>query len=226
MEAARFMTRFGPLRALCVMATEQEYGAHLQQCITPLVTGVGPVEAAVATTAALAQLAAAGALPDVVISLGSAGSRSLEHGAVYQISHLSYRDMDASVLGFEKGATPFLDLPAVIGLPVQIPGIPAASLSTGGAVISGVGYDAITADMVDMESFAVLRAAQRFGLSMIGLRGISDGHADLTGYRDWHDYLHIVDENLARALDLLSAHASEHGTAALLNRTDIMPHVA
>lgn len=215
MGAGCFIKRFGPLAALCVMATEQEYGPHLRQRITPLVTGVGPVEAAVGTTEALASLAAAGALPDVVISLGSAGSRSLKHGAVYQISHVSYRDMDASALGFEKGATPFLDQPAVIALPALIPGIPTASLSTGGAVISGTGYDAISADMVDMESFSVLRATQRFGLPMIGLRGISDGHMDLSGYHDWQGYLHIVDESLARALDRFAGHAESLGIAAL-----------
>ena len=63
-------------RVLFVMAVENEYGPHLQRLIRPLMTGVGPVEAAVEVTAALAALDRQGALPDLVLSLGSAGSRS------------------------------------------------------------------------------------------------------------------------------------------------------
>ncbi|GGE38064.1 5'-methylthioadenosine/S-adenosylhomocysteine nucleosidase [Agaricicola taiwanensis] len=217
MEYRRHITRFGPLTALCVMATELEYGDHLARRITPLITGIGPVEAAVATTAALASLHQQDALPDAIISLGSAGSRNLEHAAVYQIAQVSYRDMDASALGVEKGRVPFLDLPAVVPLPAHVPGIPAASLSTGGAVISGAAYDLIEADMVDMETYAVLRAAQRYSLPLIGLRGVSDGRSELTGAHDWREYLHVVDERLAEALDLLTIHAERHGASAVIN---------
>ena len=195
------VAQIGGLGVLFVMATEQEYGPFLRRLITPVITGVGPVEAAAATGAALAHLAAARTTVDLVFSLGSAGSRKLEHAAIYQIASVAYRDMDASALGFPKGATPFLQLPAVIPIPDRIPDIPAASISTGAAIVSGAGYDAIAADMVDMESFAVLRAAQRFGVPMIGLRGISDGRNDLTGLHDWTEYLHIIDDKLAVALE-------------------------
>ncbi len=40
------LTRFGPKTALCVMAAEPEYGPALRSRIRPLITGVGPVEAA------------------------------------------------------------------------------------------------------------------------------------------------------------------------------------
>src|SRR5688572_21441276 len=133
------------------MAVDAEYGPHLQRLFAPLITGVGPVEAAVSLTAHLARLQTRGALPDLVVSLGSAGSRVLEQTEIYQATSVAYRDMDASVLGFQKGATPFLDLPAVVPLPLYVPGIRDATLSTGGAVISGAAYDAIAEDMVDME---------------------------------------------------------------------------
>ena len=188
---------------LFVMAAEAEYGPHLQKRFTPLMTGIGPGEAAVKLTAALATLEVAGDLPDLVVSLGSAGSRKLEQTEIYQAVSVSYRDMDASPLGFEKGATPLLDLPANIPLPLRIPGIPEATLSTGGNVISGRGYDTIDADMVDMETFAVLRACQHFARPLIALRGISDGAAELTHVGDWTEYLHVVEEKLARAVDLL-----------------------
>ncbi|MCW5695349.1 MAG: 5'-methylthioadenosine/S-adenosylhomocysteine nucleosidase [Bauldia sp.] len=200
---------YGATSVLFVMATAHEYGPHLRQRITPLVTGVGPVEAGVVTAAELGALAEHGRLPDWVVSLGSAGSRTLDHAGLYQIGAVSYRDMDATALGFDKGQTPFLDLPIVVEIPHRIPGLAVASIATGASIVSGAAYDGIEADMVDMESFAVLRAADRFGVPMIGLRGISDGKADLTGLHDWTEYLHIIDEKLAEAVDRLTALATE-----------------
>lgn len=188
---------------LYVMAVDAEYGVHLRERISPLMTGVGPVEAAVTLTRALADLAHRNSLPVLVISLGSAGSARLEQAEVYQATSVAYRDMDASPLGFEKGATPFLDLPVVVDLPLRIPGVEQASLSTGANIVSGATYEAIAADMVEMETFAVLRACQSFGLPLIGLRGISDGKAELKHVSDWTEYLHLIDEKLAGAIDRL-----------------------
>ena len=190
---------------LFVMAAVEEYGPHLRARFSPLMTGVGPVEAGVATAGALARLAGAGRLPRLVVSLGSAGSRVLEQAEVYQVSSVAYRDMDASVLGVPKGVTPFLSLPAALPLSFRIPGIAAATLSTGANIVSGAAYDGIEAQMVDMETFATLRACQRFSVPLIGLRGISDGAAELRHIGDWTDYLHVIDEKLAGAVDRLES---------------------
>jgi adenosylhomocysteine nucleosidase len=197
------ITEIGGMRLLFVMAVDAEYGPHLKRRFTPFMTGVGPVEAGVRLGAELALLSERGALPDLVVSLGSAGSRVLEQTEIYQASSVAYRDMDVSALGFERGATPFLDLPAIVPLGHAIPGIRQASLSTGAAIVSGAAYDAIAADMVDMETFAVLRACQLFGVGMVGLRGISDGAADLKRVDDWRQYLHVIDEKLAAGVDRL-----------------------
>ncbi|WP_426124680.1 5'-methylthioadenosine/S-adenosylhomocysteine nucleosidase [Pararhizobium sp. PWRC1-1] len=188
---------------LYVMAVDAEYGVHLRERISPFMTGVGPVEAAVTLTRTLAELAHRNSLPDLVISLGSAGSARLEQAEVYQATSVAYRDMDASPLGFVKGATPFLDLPVTVDLPLRVPGVETASLSTGANIVSGAAYQAIAADMVEMETFAVLRACQSFGIPLIGLRGISDGKAELKHIGDWTEYLHVIDEKLARAIDAL-----------------------
>nr|WIE91395.1 5'-methylthioadenosine/S-adenosylhomocysteine nucleosidase [Mesorhizobium sp. WSM4875] len=197
------VARLGEKSVLFVMAAEAEYGPHLKKLFTPLMTGVGPVEAGVRLGAELATLKAENALPDLVVSLGSAGSRTLEQTEIYQAVSVSYRDIDASPLGFAKGATPFLDLPVTVPLPFVIPGIRTATLSTGGAIVTGAAYDAIDADMVDMETFACLRACQLFGVPLIGLRGISDGAVDLRHVGDWTEYLHVIDEKLAAAIGLL-----------------------
>jgi adenosylhomocysteine nucleosidase len=192
-------------KVLFVMATEAEYGPHLRARIAPLMTHVGPVEAAIGVARALAELRAGGAPADLVVSLGSAGSARLEHTMVYQAVSVSYRDMDCSPLGFPKGQTPFLPQPPTIPLPLRLPGVPGASLSTGANIVSGAAYDAIPEDMVDMETYAVLRACQSFATPLITLRGISDGRSELGGFHDWTEYLHVVDRNLAAALDHLDA---------------------
>lgn len=188
-------------RLLVVMAASAEYGPELQARIAPEMIGVGPVEAAIGTTRALEACHDHGAMPDYVLSIGSAGSNTLEQGAIYQVTSVSYRDMDASPLGFTKGVTPFLDHPPEILLPLVLPGLPAARLSTGGNIISGAAYGAIDADMVDMETFAVLRACERFKTPLIGLRGISDGARDLHHYDDWTELLVHIDRDLAAIID-------------------------
>ncbi|MCF6325958.1 MAG: 5'-methylthioadenosine/S-adenosylhomocysteine nucleosidase [Devosiaceae bacterium] len=191
---------------LYVMAVQAEYGPHLKQRIVPLFTGVGPVEAAMSLTRAISDLKANNQLPNLIISLGSAGSRSLIQTEIYQATSVSYRDMDASLLGFEKGETPYLDQPAKLELSPLIPGLKKASLSTGAKVISGSDYDLIDAQMVDMESFALKRVCQAFNLPLIALRGISDGDEELSGHHSWTQYLHTIDEKLASTIDQLETY--------------------
>lgn len=206
------LVQIGPLRVLFVMAAPVEYGACLQALFRPLICGVGPVESAISVTRALAGLQS---VPNLVVSLGSAGSARLAKTQVYQAASVSWRDMDASALGFPKGVTPLLDLPATLPLPLRIPGVPMASLSTGGNVVSGAAYRAIPEDMVDMETFAVFRACQGFEVPLIALRGISDGDQELGGLHDWTEHLHLVDENLARAVQALTGALERGGLAAL-----------
>ncbi|ALR20067.1 5'-methylthioadenosine/S-adenosylhomocysteine nucleosidase [Sphingobium baderi] len=189
-------------RVLFVMAAEQEYGSHLRRRFTPLMTGVGPVEAAMATGIALHTLDQRHALPDLVISLGSAGSRICRLGEVYQVLSVSWRDMDASRIGIARGVTPFLDHP--VDMPLTTPlSLQTARLSTGANIVGGEGYAAIDADMVDMETFAIARACQRFEVPLMGLRGISDGPGELSGISGWTQLLSLLDERLAEAVDLL-----------------------
>jgi len=206
------LVQIGPLRVLFVMAAPVEYGACLQALFRPLICGVGPVESAISVTRALAGLQL---VPNLVVSLGSAGSARLAKTQVYQAASVSWRDMDASALGFPKGVTPLLDLPATLPLPLRIPGVPVASLSTGGNVVSGAAYRAIPEDMVDMETFAVFRACQGFDVPLIALRGISDGDQELGGLHDWTEHLHLVDENLARAVQALTGALERGGLAGL-----------
>lgn len=199
------LTQLGTKRALFVMAAEPEYGPHLRARFVPLITGIGPVEAALHTGIALARLEAAGTLPDLIVCLGSAGSRRCALGSIHQIGSVSWRDMDASALGVEPGVVPYLDEPK--DLPLDTPlDLPVATLSSGGDVVSGDHWNRVSADMVDMETYAVARAARTFGVPLVGLRGVSDGPGELAGAHDWHKLLGYLDGELAKAVDLLAAH--------------------
>ncbi|WP_150294713.1 5'-methylthioadenosine/S-adenosylhomocysteine nucleosidase [Sphingobium estronivorans] len=190
-------------QVLFVMAVENEYGPHLKTRFDPLMIGVGPVEAALNTDLALQQLDQDRNLPDLVVSLGSAGSRVCAVGDVYQVASVSWRDMDASRLGFPKGVTPFSDHPAELPLHTPLE-LRAARLSTGANIVGGEDYAAIDADMVDMETFAVVRACQRFSVPVMGLRGISDGPGELSDMLGWTQLLALLDQRLAEAVDMLA----------------------
>lgn len=192
-------------QVLYVMAADAEYGAQLKQRIKPLMCGIGPVESAIVLTKTLEQLRATQRLPNIVVSLGSAGSNLLDQTGIYQASHVSYRDMDASPLGFEKGATPFLALPVQVPLPLLLPNVQTARLSTGANIVSGSAYGDIDADMVDMETFALMRCCQTYNIPLLAFRGISDGKDELTKISDWTEYLGVIDEKLAQIVDQLQS---------------------
>ena len=185
------------ISVLFAMASEPELGPALRALVVPLITGVGPVEAAAAVAETLAALAATGQGPDLIVSMGSAGSNRLPQAEIFQVRSARYRDMDASPLGFEKGVTPFLDAPAELAVAQRLPGIAQATISTGGAIVNGATYETIGADMADMETYAVMRAAWRAGVPVITLRGISDGAEPLERLADWTRYLAEIDEKLA-----------------------------
>jgi adenosylhomocysteine nucleosidase len=199
------------ITALVVMATDHEYGAHLKRLgIKPLITGVGPVQAAMELTYALLKLkhAQPSRRPDVIINLGSAGSATLEQGAVYRVARSHYRDMDASAFGFRKGQTPFSPHPATIEAAPIMPDFPSASCSSGANVISDHGITG--ADLADMEYSALNDVAMRFGLALIGFKGISDGEKPLTGeLAQWTELLPVIDKNLAEAIVSLKARIAQ-----------------
>ncbi len=191
------------ITALVVMASDHEYGGHLKGLgIKPLITGLGPVQAAIALTHALVTLAHAGRRPDLIINLGSAGSATLKQGAVYRVSHSAYRDMDASAFGFPRGQTPFSPHPAMIEAAPIMPEFPSASCSSGADVISDHGVTG--ADLADMEYSALNDVAMKFGIALIGFKGISDGEKPLTGELvQWTELLPVIDKNLAEAISSL-----------------------
>jgi adenosylhomocysteine nucleosidase len=173
----------------------------LQKRIKPLICGVGPIEAATQLSSYLASQDIKDR-PDHIMVMGSSGSAKLNTLDIRQISHVTYRDMDASVLGIEKGKTPFASYDAVLELEPLECDLPFASLSTGGAIVTHDNFEALAEDMADMETYALARVALHFKIPLSAIRCVSDGRAPLKGMNDWSDILDKVDEKLAKAWDI------------------------
>ncbi len=209
------MIEIGGLNILILAAVKAEIGKACERSgINPFFIGVGPIEATLNVTRYLEKLSRENTLPDVIFSVGSAGSAKLAQGALFQINAVSYRDMDASAFGFSVGETPFSDFPARVGLPVATPDFPAASLSSGGAIITkngsaGKNFNDLTEDMADMETYAVARTVTAFNIPLFGLRGVSDGAEDPEGIATWEKYLSVIDEKIAEYFRNLRARENE-----------------
>jgi adenosylhomocysteine nucleosidase len=194
---------------LTLIAAQSEYGTKMTAAgIQPEFIGVGPIEASFNTSKTLMQKQFDNKLPDIIFSVGTAGSATLNQAELYQITSASYRDMNAIAFGFPKGVTPFADYPAIFELPALFKDMPTASIATGACVINkqgcaGITFADIDADCVDMETYAVMRVAHGFKIPVIGLRGISDGKYDSHGIASWEEYLSVIDTKIANFYDRL-----------------------
>ncbi|HKU82364.1 MAG TPA: hypothetical protein VJP76_09370 [Candidatus Tumulicola sp.] len=165
---------------LLACAVERELagiGPHPE--VVSLVTGVGPVEASISVTRALA----AGKY-DLVVGAGIAGAL----GGAAVIGDGVVVGEDAFELGLEDGRPLALpDGARAIDRARSDPALVAALRSRGVAVLRGITVARVTASeataqrlaaagaqVETMEGFAVLRAAERAGVAAIGVRGISN----------------------------------------------------
>jgi nucleoside phosphorylase len=169
-----------PARILVVAATARELATH--GAWRTLTCGVGPVEAAIATTAAIAAHR-----PDAIVHVGIAGGRcrrALAPASIVIGTDARYEDLrvpaewapavvapDARLLAQMQRALPQA-LTLSIGTSARVGG------TLGGPLEGGVDVEA-------MEGFAVLRAAQRLGVPAIEVRAIANEIEESDRAR-WH----------------------------------------
>ncbi|MFP4313638.1 MAG: nucleosidase [Alphaproteobacteria bacterium] len=155
-------------------------------------TGIGKVNAAYALTARLANNK-----PSIVINLGTAGSRKHKGGTIVNCTQFIQRDMDVTLLGFEKWQTPFSSDPVIIEHGKKIDGL------TQGICGTGDNFDtsdnAIEFDAVDMEAYALALICARENIPFLCLKYISDGADDSAG-KDWNKALEIAANSLKGSL--------------------------
>ncbi len=177
---------------LLVFAMEQE-SQDVFAGYNVLHTGIGKVNAAYGLTRALQENR-----PQLVVNMGTAGSRKHGHGTVINCTSFIQRDMDVTVLGFKKFQTPFSDTPITIQYGQRINDLPE------GVCGSGDNFDAsdeaAAFDVVDMEGYALAYICQKENIPFLCLKYISDG-ADDDAKGDWNTYLHHAAEVLKGALE-------------------------
>ena len=153
---------------LVVAATEFEAALVDSESAATVVCGIGPVEAALATVEAIAELR-----PGAILQIGIAGAQTIATGSVVLGSESIYCD----VLD-PQSRIPRVDRVAADPglLAIARRALPQASvlpIGTAGRVGGGVGCE-----VEAMEGFGVLRAAVRAGVPALELRSISNAVAD------------------------------------------------
>lgn len=184
--------RWPNVKPLLVFALEQE-SQDLFTTYDILHTGVGKVNAAYALTHILIKTR-----PDMVINLGTAGSRRHPPGTIVNPVQFVQRDMNVTLLGFEKFQTPFSTDPPVLEYGERIESLPGGTCGTGDSFESG--EDAGAFDVVDMEAYALALVCRRESIPFLCLKYVSDG-ADAGAGTDWNAALHRTAETLKDVLE-------------------------
>lgn len=144
---------------LVVAATEREL-AHVRNRET-LACGIGPVEAAVSVTRALARRR-----QDAVLHIGIAGARALEPLSLVLGSEAVYCDIEARIAVVDRVAP---DAALFERVHAALPDAHVLPIGTS-ARVGG----ATACDVEAMEGFGVLRACEDAGVPAVELRAISN----------------------------------------------------
>lgn len=162
-----------PEAPLLVVATGQE-AEHLDTDTPILLTGIGRLS----TTAALSEVLARGPLPTTVLNVGTAGSLGTLTG-VHRIGTVLLHDFSNSAVAKLTGSVPYP--------PIDLGEGP--TLATGDLFVEDSATRARlaeTADLVDMEGYAVAWVARRHGIPVELIKLVSDP-ADEDAGRLWVD---------------------------------------
>lgn len=177
---------------LVLVALEEELPVELPQPYVKVVTGLGKVNAAIATALALDAY-----FPNVekVINFGTAGSLNQEDYAsgLHRVSCVMQRDMDCTPIGFDIGQTPHDKFHRALNLGVEGP-----SLSTGDNFVTS--EPELLTDLVDMEAYAIVKCCMMKNMPVEVYKFVSDNaneHAD----EDWN-------ANVAKGYELFLAEIS------------------
>jgi adenosylhomocysteine nucleosidase len=186
---------------LIVMALPQESRGLLERAgASPLYTGVGKVNAAIALARRLAEIRGRGEELPLVLNMGTAGSRTIAPHTLVAAHRFAQRDMDVSGLGFAPGVTPFDTTPAVIEFPPVLTSLPQVLCSTADSFATHL--HEIAGDVVDMEAFALARACLEENARFACVKYITDG-ADSDSSTHWEAALDAAARSFATVFQSL-----------------------
>lgn len=176
MGAMRLIGTVAPDRPLLVLAVREE-AAHLDDRLPVLLTGMGKVNAA----AALAAVLAGGQQPVEVVNLGTAGALRPGWAGTHEVAQVVQHDLDSRVLAQLTGRS--------YGGPLTLRDGSGPTLATGDLFVSDPDARerlARTADLVDMEGYAIATAARRAGVPVRLVKHVSD-EADHGAEHAWRE---------------------------------------
>lgn len=171
-----------PSRVLVVSATKSE-AAYVPEGVPLLIAGIGKVEAASVTAAAIERTR-----PDVVVNIGTAGALRPGVAGLFLPSTVVNHDLSAAAIR-ALGHDPVDE--------IAVPGGDGTVLATGDLFVTDPAARDVLAQrahLVDMEGFAIARAAQLAGVPCRLAKVVSDTADDSA-----LDWLEVVDA-CARAL--------------------------
>lgn len=170
------------MKPLLVFAMKEE-SQEVFEGHTVLHTGIGKVNAAYGLMKYLLE----NPRPEMVINMGTAGSRKHKGGAIINCTRFIQRDMDVTPLGVPLYQTPFSDDPIEIHYGQRLESLPEGLCGTGDNF--DVSEAAGQFDVVEMEAYALALICQRESIPFLCLKYVSDG-ADDNGAGDWQESLH------------------------------------
>lgn len=163
-------------RPLLVLAVKEE-AQYLETSLPVLLTGMGKVNAATALATALAS----GPLPPSVINLGTAGALRPGATGTQLIGTVIQHDLDSAMLHTLTGET--------YGEPLRLVDHDGPVLATGDSFIADEATRARLAEhasLVDMEGYALAKAACRAGVPLRIVKHVSDDAGDGAA-RTWQE---------------------------------------
>jgi adenosylhomocysteine nucleosidase len=154
-----------------ILIALQDEAPGLRHMMNVFYTGVGKVNAAMTAAQVIERYR-----PDRVINLGTAGGITVGPG-LHECSHFVQRDIRCPELGCSNGQTPFED---DIVLTTGTEGL---TCSTGDDFVMNPELD-ITADLVDMEAYAIAKVCLRNRIEFRCFKYITD-RADHSAHTSW-----------------------------------------
>ncbi len=163
--------------------------------------GIGKVNAAHRLSMRLSQWRhEKGALPKLVLNLGSAGSAHFPAAQVINCTRFIQRDFDVSGLGFPLYVTPFEDTPMMLANGLRYDTYPEGICGTGDSFVTS---GAMTEwNLVDMEAYALAKVCLLEKVPFGCFKYITDG-ADGQAATSWEAGLADTAKALRAAMDRL-----------------------
>jgi adenosylhomocysteine nucleosidase len=179
------------MTVLLTVAVAHE-AVHLPDRLPVLLTGIGKVNAAMTVAAALAR---PGTRPDLVVNLGTAGALHGGMTGTHEVGVVVQHDLDSALLEQLTGSR--------YGPPIHLSDGP--TLATGDVFVTDPAVRdrlAQSADLVDMEGYAVAAACQAAGIPVRLVKHVSDS-ADAGARTSW---VRTVEDSSRALGDWVRAH--------------------